>query len=76
MFGWFKRLLCRLGIPLHEFCDRCGSQVGVIWRAPDGLWKQIAGKPDGVLCVKCFDDLCARHGLLIRWVPIIMELDE
>lgn len=67
ILAWFKRLLCRLGIPFTEICQRCGFQVAVVWRASDELWERIVGRPGGVLCVKCFDELCKQRGLFLYW---------
>lgn len=48
-----------------ELCQRCGRPVGLVYHAPDYLWKLATGlprRPDGeaapgVLCPQCMDAL-------------------
>lgn len=48
---------------INEVCQSCGNNVGVVWYAPDWLWKKVTGIEDssGVLCVKCFDTLAWEY---------------
>lgn len=54
-----------------EHCYDCGKAVGLIWTAPDSMWAEVTGRPDGggLLCIKCFDERAEAMGLLLRWVP-------
>jgi hypothetical protein len=59
-----------------EICVDCGGPVGLVWTAPDHLWRAL-GLPDWmVLCVHCFDRRFYRWQMrrvsdraILRWVP-------
>ena len=56
---------------IHEFCKRCGANVGQIWTADDYLWEQVTGRKDGggIFCIRCFDHM-ATLVTLLRWIPV------
>ena len=55
----------------------CGRPVGLVWRADSGFWnRMVTGEPlppgrtegaGGILCVPCFDRLCADRGEPRMW---------
>jgi hypothetical protein len=54
----------------------CGRPVGVIWRAPTGLWNHVISGElvkgpskgiGGVLCLACFDRLAQERGVPLQW---------
>lgn len=52
-----------------EVCQRCDKEVGVVWHAPNKLWRKVTGfREGGILCVRCFDDLVwERLGTFVYW---------
>ena len=61
-----------LGGGSPEVCRRCGADVGLVWAAPHALWNGLTGGPNGILCVKCFDKLARRNGIILRWAPEVL----
>lgn len=64
----FSRVTC-----IGEYCHDCGIKQSLVWRAPDCVWREISGKPDGsgVLCPQCFNRRAERAGILLMWRPEI-----
>ncbi|KKL15382.1 hypothetical protein LCGC14_2506170 [marine sediment metagenome] len=68
MLYYIKRILCWLGVPFTEICQRCGKQVGTIWHAPDYLWKDIINQECiktsnyyNILCIRCFNSIATKY---------------
>lgn len=53
-----------------EVCQLCGRRVGLVWHAPDLLYRNVAGE-GGIYCPGCFDDLAAiiLPGMYLVWTP-------
>lgn len=60
-----------------EHCRDCGQTYGdVIWWASPDIWELVSGNLDGgpgLFCPSCFSRRALDLGLLLRWVPEIME---
>ena len=50
-----------------EICQNCNRRYKLCWKAPDEIWKRVAGKKDGLLCVSCFDAIAAANGVALCW---------
>lgn len=51
-----------------EKCMNCGKIHKVAWIAPHKLWKKISNDTDNLtVCVDCFSQLCAFHGIDLVW---------
>jgi hypothetical protein len=57
----------RYSTPGGERCQNCGRISKVVWKAPDDLWLKVIGSGSGLLCVSCFDAICAAHGITLIW---------
>lgn len=57
----------------YEICFTCGRRVGPAtgswWRAPDALWREVMGEPEGIACPRCFTRAADRKGITIYWMP-------
>ena len=51
----------------YEVCQSCGRPVGLVWTAPDDLWRELVSEDGGgIRCIPCFDALSPDS---LRWVP-------
>lgn len=64
-----KRLVIWIGFGawLTEYCRVCGRIQPLVWRAPEGLWREINGAAHGILCPECFDWRARATGHLLNW---------
>lgn len=80
---WWLRLAAKnlwcysgLGSMLIEYCRDCGVRQPVVWWSPNELWAELTGQPlaadmGGVLCPNCFDRRAEKHGIWLRWHPVV-----
>lgn len=53
-----------------EICGLCGRRVGLVWWAPDDLWRRLTGwREGGTMCPRCFDGLAAEDRVVLVWRP-------
>jgi hypothetical protein len=54
--------------PAHpeRFCQLCGGQ-NVTWFAPNELWNQVMGNPNGIVCPTCFILKAQSAGVVNVW---------
>lgn len=50
-----------------EKCRNCGKIHKVCYKAPDEIWFKINKSYSGLLCIDCFDQLAAAHGISLNW---------
>jgi len=48
------------------WCGDCG-RPNVIWFAPNKLWDQVMGSPNGIVCPACFAIRADRAGVSGVW---------
>lgn len=52
-------------------CRVCGAPDvgpgGTYWFAPNELWNEVNGSPNGLLCPGCFTAECGKKGIVIGW---------
>lgn len=54
-------------------CDECKGENPTPWVAPNDLWNQVVGSPNGILCPSCFIKLAKRKGVDKIWDVIPRE---
>lgn len=54
-----------------EMCLFCGGRVAFVWWCQDSiLWTKLTGwQEGGICCMKCFDTLATKAGILLVWSP-------
>lgn len=66
---WWWRVVRRYE---WEICDACGRPAArglgdTYWFAPNSLWNEVEGGPNGVRCPPCFDADCRGLNIDISW---------
>jgi hypothetical protein len=55
---------------MTEVCGKCGAPAnpaGSYWFAPNDLWNEVNGSPNGFRCIACFTEECEARGIVIGW---------
>ena len=63
------------GVEGSEQCQDCGGYNGLLWNAPDPLWKELVGRYGGLLCPRCFNARADKAGIQLKWTPIVARRD-
>jgi hypothetical protein len=58
----------------EDFCHRCG-RPNPVWSAPNDLWNDVMGGPDGIVCPPCFAE-SAGPGFVWTFEPLRAALAE
>lgn len=53
----------------ENFCNRCGCR-NVPWSAPNELFNEVNGSPNGIMCPQCFTELASEKGYDLFWSPV------
>lgn len=56
----------------YEICECCGRPASrglgdTYWFAPDHLWNEVHGSPNGIRCPRCFDKAARSKGIYLGW---------
>jgi len=49
----------------YETCQRCGNAYCLIWSVSDGLWNDVIGEKEGLMCIDCFIKEAIKKGIKI-----------
>lgn len=55
-----------------QVCKVCGQNDKTYYTAPDELWKKVVPRGVNIVCLSCFDDLCAARD--INYVPMLTDV--
>ena len=55
-------------------CGLCGNANNPTWYAPNELWNEVMGSPNGIICPKCFQDKAQAKG--ITTIGKVIRLDD
>lgn len=67
---WFWRHVRRYA---YEICQRCGRPASTglgdtYWFAPNPLWNEVNGSPNGIRCPRCFHADAKAKGIPVAWM--------
>lgn len=46
----------------EKICEHCGGD-NPTWSADNGLWNEVNGSPNGIMCPKCFEEMAENKGI-------------
>jgi hypothetical protein len=60
------------GLTGEQPCDECGRSASwsigeTYWFAPNELWNEVNGSPNGFMCPGCFTAAAETKGIAIGW---------
>lgn len=61
-----------------EVCGECGKPASLAlgdtyWTAPNSLWNEVHGSPNGIRCPRCFTKAAAEQGRHVAWLGALID---
>jgi hypothetical protein len=50
----------------YESCRDCGHCFRLVWSVKDGIWNEVMGNGDGILCLDCFIERADMKGIYLK----------